>query len=702
MKKIITVALVGNPNTGKSSLFNALTGLKQKTANFPGITVDKHTGYFNVGEKTFIELIDLPGTYSLFPKSKDEVVPFEILSNPKHKNYPQLIIFIGDASNLGRNLILLTQIIDCGLPVILALNMIDLAKAQGIEIDSNKLSEILGIPVIQTNARNNEGVEELKKSLIKQISKPNLTFYNPQIKTEGKLEEVAKLIPHQTEYQLILNINKIINNPDLETNKVIQDAVLKFKSESQMDAGVYQRNDLLFRHKKVKEITTECIDSSHLTRYKERQSKFDKILTHPIYGFLIFFFILFIIFQSIFSWAELPMQWIEALIAFGKEKVRILFGSGILSSLISDGIISGLGGVVTFIPQIAFLFLFITVLDDTGYLPRVAFMMDRFMRKLGLNGKSIIPLISGTACAVPAIMAARNIENTKSRLITILVTPLMSCSARLPVFILLISLFVPNVSLYGLFQLRGLVLFGMYLLGFLAVICSAYVFNLIIKNKGKQYFILELPLYRSPNWKNVGSSVLSKVRTFVGESGKIIIAISIILWFLSAFGPKDTFNKIEVNNEALIEGKIISEKQGQINIKSEKLQNSYAGQLGRTIEPVIAPLGYDWKIGIALITSFAAREVFVGTMATLYGLENEEGDIKSAMISAKNPTTGKPIYTLATALSLLIFYAFALQCMSTIAITYKETASLKWTIVQIIFMTGLAYLSSLIVYQLLK
>jgi len=702
MKKIITVALVGNPNTGKSSLFNALTGLKQKTANFPGITVDKHTGYFNVGEKTFIELIDLPGTYSLFPKSKDEVVPFEILSNPKHKNYPQLIIFIGDASNLGRNLILLTQIIDCGLPVILALNMIDLAKAQGIEIDSNKLSEILGIPVIQTNARNNEGVEELKKSLIKQISKPNLTFYNPQIKTEGKLEEVAKLIPHQTEYQLILNINKIINNPDLETNKVIQDAVLKFKSESQMDAGVYQRNDLLFRHKKVKEITTECIDSSHLTRYKERQSKFDKILTHPIYGFLIFFFILFIIFQSIFSWAELPMQWIEALIAFGKEKVRILFGSGILSSLISDGIISGLGGVVTFIPQIAFLFLFITVLDDTGYLPRVAFMMDRFMRKLGLNGKSIIPLISGTACAVPAIMAARNIENTKSRLITILVTPLMSCSARLPVFILLISLFVPNVSLYGLFQLRGLVLFGMYLLGFLAVICSAYVFNLIIKNKGKQYFILELPLYRSPNWKNVGSSVLSKVRTFVGESGKIIIAISIILWFLSAFGPKDTFNKIEVKNEALIEGKIISEKQGQINIKSEKLQNSYAGQLGRTIEPVIAPLGYDWKIGIALITSFAAREVFVGTMATLYGLENEEGDIKSAMISAKNPTTGKPIYTLATALSLLIFYAFALQCMSTIAITYKETASLKWTIVQIIFMTGLAYLSSLIVYQLLK
>jgi ferrous iron transport protein B len=477
MKKIITVALVGNPNTGKSSLFNALTGLKQKTANFPGITVDKHTGYFNVGEKTFIELIDLPGTYSLFPKSKDEVVPFEILSNPKHKNYPQLIIFIGDASNLGRNLILLTQIIDCGLPVILALNMIDLAKAQGIEIDSNKLSEILGIPVIQTNARNNEGVEELKKSLIKQISKPNLTFYNPQIKTEGKLEEVAKLIPHQTEYQLILNINKIINNPDLETNKVIQDAVLKFKSESQMDAGVYQRNDLLFRHKKVKEITTECIDSSHLTRYKERQSKFDKILTHPIYGFLIFFFILFIIFQSIFSWAELPMQWIEALIAFGKEKVRILFGSGILSSLISDGIISGLGGVVTFIPQIAFLFLFITVLDDTGYLPRVAFMMDRFMRKLGLNGKSIIPLISGTACAVPAIMAARNIENTKSRLITILVTPLMSCSARLPVFILLISLFVPNVSLYGLFQLRGLVLFGMYLLGFMALICSAYVFN---------------------------------------------------------------------------------------------------------------------------------------------------------------------------------------------------------------------------------
>ncbi len=700
MSKYLKVTIAGNPNTGKSSLFNALTGLNQKTGNFPGITVEKLTGYLKLPSGQTVQLTDLPGTYSLFPKSADEAVPLEILSNPFHEHYPHLIIFVADASNLTRNLVLLTQLIDLRFPVILALNMKDQADLQGIDIDVEGLKKSLGIPVVCTNGRTKLGIKELIGEIQRGTDTSPCTFINPEKRYPIPLEKLKTDLHLCNAYQALLSLSRFQISPPKELS--VKELITELKTDYKFDSGTWQREDLLYRYKQVAKLVALHVHVEEHSAFKKRQERMDRVMTHPFWGYILFFTILFLVFQAIFSWAELPMQWIENSIGWAQDKVHEILPAGILANLIADGILAGLSGVLVFIPQIAFLFFFIALMEDTGYLARVAFMMDRLMRRFGLNGKSVIPLISGTACAVPAIMAARNIENTKSRLITILVTPLMSCSARLPVFILLIGIIIPEGKSFGFLSNRGLVLMGMYILGFLAVIAAAWFFNLVLKFKEKSYFILELPVYRSPNWRTVWLTVYKRVRTFVTEAGKIIIAISIVLWFLSNFGPGSSLERIDEKYAEQQKMHLHPAAELEKLRKTERLEKSFAGRIGNAIEPAIAPLGYDWKIGIALVTSFAAREVFVGTMATLYGLEGEDSDLRSAMIRSRDRDTGNPVYTFATCVSLLIFYLFALQCMSTVAVTYKETASLKWTLIQFSFMAALAYFSSLIVYQLLR
>jgi len=703
VSKKLRIALIGNPNTGKSTLFNALTGLKQKVGNFPGVTIEKSTGRFSIDENTVAEITDLPGTYSLFPKSIDETIPFKLLLDPAHPQHPDLVLFIADASNLKRNLVMLTQIIDLKIPVILALNMIDQAKAKGITIDVEAMSEKFGMPVVPVNARKKQGIEELIEQIRIGAKVPERAFADAGQMEAVAFEDLKTSLNVRTKYQAVLHLHNSLSNKAM--NPMHKVAMDKFRSNNLFDSGTRQRDDLLHRYKQINAILGSTVQEADTTVFKRRQEKIDAVLTHRFWGYIIFFAILFIIFQAIFSLAGYPMHIIIESFNWLSVKLEKAIPGGALNDLVSNGILPGLSGILVFVPQIAFLSFFIAILEDTGYLARVAFIMDRTMRRFGLNGKSVIPLISGTACAVPAIMATRNIENKKARLITILVTPLMSCSARLPVFILLVGLVVPSRQIFGVLGLQGLALMGLYVLGFLAAIAAATVFKILIKSKIKQYFILELPVYRAPNLNTVGITVVKKVEAFLFQAGKIIIAISIILWFLASYGPPGAFKKVE-EKYANIQPKNETEKHTlALSQKTEKLQSSFAGQLGKFIEPAIRPLGFDWKIGIALITSFAAREVFVGTISTLYGLEGEGSDfneLRNNMMKSRDPVTHKKTYSLATVLSLLIFYAFAMQCMSTLAVTYKETASVKWTLVQFFYMSGAAYIFSLIIYQCVK
>ena len=636
------VILIGNPNTGKSTVFNALTGLNQKVGNFPGVTVDKRTGSFSSNNKKY-HVVDLPGTYSLQPNSQDEEVAKNYIQQSLNSD---IIIVIADATNLKRNLLLCTQIIDEGKQVILALNMMDLLQKNNQEIDINKLQLLLKCPIVPLNARIGKGLEELKHAI--------------------------------NNYQPIEN-NFIEKN--LSVN-VVDQTMLRFN--------------------KISQIVNESTIKSGEDKSFNFTKKLDNILTHKVYGYLIFLSILFIIFQAIFSWSSYPMDLIENGFLWLSEMVSNTLPKGVLNDLMVNGIIAGLGGIVIFIPQIAILFAFITIMEDTGYMARVSFLMDRILRQFGLNGKSIIPLLSSTACAVPAIMSARTIGNYKERLITIMVAPLMSCSARIPVYTILIALVVSEDSSFGIFNMQGLLVMCLYLLGFAAALVSAWVMSLVIKSKQKSAFTLEMPIYRAPRWKNVGLEIFNKVRVFVVDAGKIIIAISIVLWALSSYGPGIKFEEIDKKYRNIEKYGTYSKEEINSKIASEKLEASYAGIIGKTIEPVIRPLGFDWKIGISLVTSFAAREVFVGTMATLYSVGDADNtkSIREKMMAAKDPRTGQKLYTKATTFSLLIFYVFAMQCMATLAIVYRETNSIKWPIIQIIYMGVLAYIGSFVVYNL--
>ena len=692
----INIALIGNPNTGKTSVFNQLTGLNQQVGNYPGITVEKKVGVCKLASNLKATILDLPGTYSLNASSLDENVVIELLLNKNDKDYPDVAIVITEVENLKRNLLLFTQITDLEIPTILVINMSDRMSYKGISLDIPYLENQLKTKIALVSSRKGEGIDDLKNLIInyKNITtEPCLNASNIDV---TYFDNLRRAFPNQSLYKLWLVITQDVNFANLNRNKLPNPSFAKSKEELKR----LQQKETIKRYQFINDVLKigQTID---LASAKDLRSKLDRILMHKVFGYVIFFLILMLIFQSIFDWSSLPMDFIDSSFTSLSSWTQSKLPAGVLTNLIVQGIIPGLGGIAIFIPQIAFLFLFISILEESGYMSRVVFLMDKSMRKFGLSGKSVVPLISGTACAIPAIMATRNIENWKERLITILVTPFTTCSARLPVYSIIISLVIPNTRLFGLFNLQGLTLMLLYLLGFSMAFFSAWLLNKILKIQSKSYFVVEMPNYKLPMFKNVAINVIEKTKSFVFGAGKMILALSVILWFLASYGPGENFK----NAREIVSKQSILKENLENDIASYKLENSYIGIIGKAIEPAIAPLGYDWKIGIAIVTSFAAREVFVGTLATIYSIEdngNQEATIKNKLSTEVNPKTGEKLFNLASGVSLLLFYAFAMQCMSTLAVTKKETNSWKWPAIQLVFMSGFAYTVALIAYQILK
>jgi ferrous iron transport protein B len=704
LKADIRIALVGNPNTGKSTLFNVLTGLNQKIGNFPGVTVDKKVGYAELPDGRTAEVIDLPGTYSLYPKSQDESIVFSVLADRSNELNPDLVIVVLDATNLKRNLLLYTQVADLKIPVVVALNMIDMAKKSNIDIDIDGFAQKLGVPVIPISARKLEGIDQLKQTI---------SFANKIALQQDsiEIEHIAPALIAQIKQELQLENSYFALQlaHQHETLKFLtpaeSDRIEALEKEHNFHSQKAQATETIARYNFINDLLYDTVKVPVTAEDETLSNRIDKILTHKVFGFIIFIAILMFIFQSIFAWSAYPMELISEGFVWVQGLLHNHLPAGPLTNLLVDGVIAGLSGVMVFIPQIAILFAFISILEDTGYMSRVTFMMDKIMRKVGLNGKSVVPLIGGFACAVPSIMSTRTIENWKDRMITILVTPLITCSARLPVYTLLISLVVPNKNVWWLFNMQGLALTAMYLLSLVSAVVVAWAFKYILRSRERGYFIMELPVYRTPRWNNVLLTMYDRSKTFVLQAGKVIIAVSIILWVLASYGPGKRFENIDTQHKQIQATQKIPTDSLNRMIASEKLENSYAGMLGHAIEPAIRPLGFDWKIGIALVTSFAAREVFVGTMATIYSVNGDGDNIQSVqqkMHSATNPQTGQPVFTLAVAMSLMMFYAFAMQCASTVAVVYRETKSWKWPAIQFGYMTVLAYVASFITYHLLK
>jgi ferrous iron transport protein B len=691
------IALVGNPNVGKSLLFNLLTGLRQKVGNYPGVTVDRKIGTVSLKKGETARLIDLPGTYSLYPVSEDDRITCDVLRDTQHEDHPDLVLIVADSTQLRRSLLLASQVMDLGLPVVLVLNMMDLAEKAGISIDEIKLAAQLKVPVIKVSALKESGLRELKK-LMRSVPPPSpqpILHIPPGLKPA--LDQLKERLQTENEY---LAFQALLRPAEFEKLGDTQIAEVDLPNPEGLIT-----NEMLVRYDRIDGILSQ-VQFQPSDPFQIATHRLDKLLLHKVWGYFIFFLVLLLIFEALFSFAATPMEWIDSAFVWVGGKIEAALPASMLTDLLVNGIWAGLGGIVIFIPQIAFLFLFIAILEESGYMSRVVFLMDRIMRPFGFSGRSVIPLIGGLACAVPSIMMTRNIPHKKERLITILVTPLMSCSARIPVYILLIALFVPAEPVLGIFTLQGMTMMAFYLLGFFMALLMAYVFKRILKYESTGVFVAEMPVYRMPRWPNVLMMIYQKCRTFVLEAGKIIIMVSIVLWFLASFAPGDRFAEIENRYAAQIENASSEADKTELQItqSSEKLKASYAGIIGQAIEPAIEPLGFDWKIGISLITSFAAREVFVGTMATIYSLEepsesSQMAGLREKMLAERDPETGRAIYSTATALSLLIFYAFAMQCMSTLAVTRKETNSWKWTLVMLGYLTGLAYVASLITYQ---
>ncbi len=698
----IHIALVGNPNSGKTSLFNSLTGMNQKVGNFPGVTVDKKTGFCQLDSSLSSTLIDLPGTYSLYPRRVDEWVAYKVLMNADEIK-PEIILLVADASNLKRNLLFCSQIIDLKYPVVVALTMMDLAAKKGIEIDVPGLERELGVPIIPVNPRKNKGISQIKKSLAQTAKQhfysPKKDFISNKELASSSIEKVQELFPKLSDYG---SIHYLINHENFPLEKNAQDAIEQIEIDTKFNPTKTQAEEIVQRYARIKQLMKQNVVEPDILQKKLFTEKLDDILLDRFWGYIILLVVLFFLFQSIFWLAQYPMNGIDWLFSQITTVLNAVLPKVWWSNLLVNGLVAGLNGILVFVPQIMILFGLITVLEDTGYMARISFLSDKLMRKVGLNGKSVMPMISGFACAVPAIMSARNIENKKERLLTILVTPLMSCSARLPVYTILLALVVPDKYYFGFLSLQGLVMMALYLLGTVMALIVSYVLKFLINIKEKSFFILELPVYRAPRWKNVGITMVQKARIFVMDAGRVIIVISLLLWFLSSYGPSSRMDKID-QQYAVAQQSAKTDDAKNILTKeyhSEKLQNSYAGILGRTIEPVIRPLGFDWKIGIALITSFAAREVFVGTMATLYSVEAKDNNTLKEKMQSAVREDGTKVYTLPAALSLMVFYVLAMQCMSTLAVVKRETRSWKWPVIQFAYMTGLAYLMSFIVYRL--
>jgi len=704
--KKINIALVGNPNSGKSSLFNTLTGLNQKVGNFPGVTVDKKTGNATISETFSATIIDLPGTYSLYPKRADEWVAYKVLLQQDEDIKPDMVLLVADASNLKRNLLFCSQIIDLKIPVVVALTMMDLANQKGTQIDIRGLERELGVQVVVINPRKNKGIPQLKK-VIEDTANANFIapreFIDTYALADNSVDAIKRLLPDISSYTAL---HYLINHENFELGASLQKDIEAAEVATKFNPTKTQAEEIMQRYGRIKHIMQQTVIEADPLKKALFTEKLDNILLDRKWGYIILITVLFLLFQSVFWVAQYPMDFIEW--GFGQLSG---FLSGVLpqqvwwSDLLINGVLAGLSGIMVFIPQIMILFGLITLLEDTGYMARISFLTDKLMRKVGLNGKSVMPMISGFACAVPAIMTARNIENRKERLLTIMVTPLMSCSARLPVYTILIALVIPSKLYFGFLSLQGLVMMGLYLLGTVMALIVSYVMKWFIGIKEKSFFILELPVYRSPRWKNALTTMVEKAKIFVFDAGKIIMVISLLLWALSTYGPPKKMAAVKAKYDLLLQTNPQQAKELDKERKTALLQNSFAGTLGKAIEPAIAPLGYDWKIGIALITSFAAREVFVGTMATLYSV-GEDADKNNTTLRQKMEAAvrsdGSKVYDLATGLSLLIFYALAMQCMSTLAVVKRETRSWKWPLIQLVYMTGLAYFLSWFVYVLFK
>ncbi len=740
MSKNINVALIGNPNTGKTSVFNQLTGLKQKVGNYPGITVEKKEGVCKLPRGVKAHILDLPGTYSLNTTSLDESVVVELLLNRNDKDFPDVVVVISDVENLKRNLLLFTQIKDLRIPTILVINMADRMRRKGISLDVELLEKKLDTKIALVSMRKNTGIEKIKELIAdyKNLStKPNV---DTTVIAPDYFDRLKKTFPNEDLYKLWLVITQDVNFMPIEKKTIPDNCFFSTKSKSELKR--LQQKETILRYQFINGILKEAYKVD-LKVAKGFRATLDKILTHKVFGYLIFFIILLTIFQAIYDWSSYPMDFIDEQFAAASEWVKDSLPPGVFTNLIAEGILAGIGGIVIFIPQIAFLFLFIALLEESGYMSRVVFLMDRVMRPFGLSGKSVVPLISGTACAIPAVMATRNIENWKERLITILVTPFTTCSARLPVYLIIIALVIPEGRFIGL-SYQALTLMLLYIIGFMAALISAMILHRILDIKSRTFFVIEMPNYKLPLLKNVAYTVIEKTKSFVYGAGKIILAISIVLWFLGSNGYSDRFTKAEdlvkqrisekgftVYNQEDISKKMeayretlegrqaldrsqlldslalkkdsLEKRAVRQEIASFKLENSYIGNIGKAIEPLVKPLGYDWKIGIAVLTSFAAREVFVGTLATIYSVGNDEEEtIKNRMAAEVNPGTDKPLFNLASGISLLLFYAFAMQCMSTLAVVKRETNSWKWPLAQLSIMSTFAYIIALVAYQILK
>ena len=702
MKAGIHIALVGNPNSGKSSLFNALTGLNQKVGNFPGVTVDKKTGDLTIGSHPST-LIDLPGTYSFYPKREDEWVAYKVLMGVDLEINTDVILLVADASNLKRNLLFCSQIIDLKKPVVLALTMNDLAAKKGIKIDIAGLQKDLGIPVVAVDARKNKGFNELKNALVGIIETPRSknqeSFIDNKNLAPLAIDAFKTLFPTTSDYAAL---HYLMHHEAFPLEEEMQNRIEQIEIDNQFNHTKTQAQEILQRYGHIQEIMKSRVTMPDPTAKKKRTDRLDNIFLHRVGGYAILFSVLFILFQSVFWMSKFPMDSIEWIFTNVTTYLNTILPNVWWQDLLVNGLVAGIGGIIIFVPQIMILFGLITLLEDTGYMARISFLSDKLTRKVGLNGKSVMPMISGFACAVPAIMSARNIENKKERLLTIMVTPFMSCSARLPVYTILISLVIDNKFYFGFLSLQGLVMMGLYLIGIIMALLVSMVLKWFVKIKEKSYFILELPVYRAPRWGNVVVTMIQKAKIFVTDAGKVIIVISLLLWFLSSYGPGEQMKKLEEIHAQQVAATPQNKVQLDKEYLTHKLENSYAGILGKSIEPVIAPLGFDWKMGIAIVTSFAAREVFVGTMATLYSVEASDNTSLTEKLRAAKRPDGTPVYSLAAALSLMIFYVLAMQCMSTLAVVKRETQSWKWPVLQFFMMTGLAYFISWGVYVIAK
>ncbi|WP_185853243.1 ferrous iron transport protein B [Blattabacterium cuenoti] len=687
-RRIIKLALIGNPNVGKTSLFNKLTGLNQKVGNYLGVTVDKKIGYFYY-ENIYYQIIDLPGTYSIYPSSEDEEIVSKLLNNINHLDYPDKIMVVADSSNIKKSLLLFRQVQDLRFPVLFILNMLDEAKKKGIFIDMEKLKKFLITEIVMINAREGIGLEKVKKEIKNLKKTKKLDFFNPGLRYSIAVNDVKnsyKVNTYKAWYYLAYN------GKFLKEDK--EDYLLnKIKKKHNIISKRLQIKETLDRYEEIGKIYSETVSELVLDKeknYLEFSKKIDNnLIVHPFWGYFIFFFFLFIIFQCVFFWAEKPKEFIEFFFSIIQKKLENIY-PGPLNNFLLQGILPGISTIITFIPQIFILLFFILLMEESGYISRVIFLMDRIMRPFGLNGKSVVPLISSIACAIPAIMSARHIENPRDRLITILATPFMTCSARLPVYTLIISLIIPNYRWYFI-QLRGIVLMAMYLLGILSSLGVSMILHQFLKKNYQSHLIMEIPTYKFPIFRNILITLWINLKSFIINAGKMILLINILIWVLGTFGPSENFSYQKSQKSIVLK-----------YLQKKELSYSYLGLIGKKIEPVIHPLGYDWKIGIGLLSSLVAREVFVSTMASVYKIEEKGNFLKEKMKKEVFPSSKKPIYNLATGVSLLFFYAFSMQCMSTLSIIKKETKSWRWPIIQFFFMTSLAYIVSFLTYQILK